>query len=155
MKPAGLEGNGSWEELSSRVQAVSADYGISDFVISYKENPRDSVVWFLSGTLEEKPEIYKAASPINYVTKDDPPLLLIHGELDSTVPYNQSEIMYQAYQQDGLEAELIKVSHAGHGFRQETDNPISPSLDEIEQVRLDFHIKHLLLNRWLYLATYI
>ncbi|MFC2002994.1 alpha/beta hydrolase fold domain-containing protein [Chloroflexota bacterium] len=141
---AGLEGNGGWGEFSSRVQAVCSYYGPSDFV-SRVSHP--SHVQFLGGTLEEKPEIYKAASPINYVTKDDPPLLLIHGELDETVPYNQSEKTYQAYQQAELEATLIKVSHAGHIFRPAGDSPISPSHDEIEQIRLEFFIKHLLLNR--------
>ncbi|GAI35824.1 unnamed protein product, partial [marine sediment metagenome] len=144
---AALEGNGGWADFSSKVQAVCSYYGPSDFVSSSEEFSRPSHVQFLGGTLEEKPEIYKAASPINYVTKDDPPLLIIHGELDETVPYNESEEMYQAYQQAGLEAMLIKVSHAGHIFRQLTDSPISPSLDEIEQVRLDFFIKHLLISR--------
>ena len=133
-------------KFSSRVQAVCSYYGISDFV-GWKGEVPDVAAKFLSGTRDEKPEIYKAASPINYVNTDDPPLLLVHGELDPGVPYMQSEIMYQAYQQAGLEAELINVSHAGHGFKQLTDSPISPSFDEIEQVRLDFFIKHLLLNR--------
>jgi dipeptidyl aminopeptidase/acylaminoacyl peptidase len=145
-KTAGLEGHGGWEELSSRVQAVYADYGVSDFISQYEEGKVWSTAKFLNGTPEEKPEVYEAASPINYVTKDDPPLLLIHGEFDSTVPYNQSEIMYQAYKQAGLDSELIKVSNAGHGFIQVTDSPISPSLDDIEQVRLDFFIKHLVLD---------
>ncbi|MFC2002135.1 alpha/beta hydrolase fold domain-containing protein [Chloroflexota bacterium] len=139
---AGLEGNGGWEEFSSRVQAVCSYYGPSAFT-----RDRPSHVLFLGGHLDEMPEIYKAASPINYVTKDDPPLLLIHGELDETVPYGDSERMYQAYQLAGIEAELIKVSYAGHIFRQLTDSPISPSRDEIEQIRLDFFIKHLLINR--------
>jgi len=140
-KTAGLEGNGGWEEFSSRVQAVVPYFGPSEL------RRGTSTVKFIGGTLEDKPEIYKIASPINYVTEDDPPLLLIHGEQDTTVPYNHSEQIYRSYQQAGLEAELIKVSNAGHGFRQETDSPISPSLDEIEQERLDFFIKYLLLNR--------
>jgi len=142
----GFEISGGWEEFSSRVQAVCSYYGISEFVSWYEEVPRDSAVRFLSGTLEEKPEIYRTASPINYVTNDDPPLLLIHGELDTLVPYNQSEIMYQAYRQAGLEAELMKVSGAGHGFKQETDSPISHSFDDICEMTLDFFIKHLLLD---------
>jgi len=138
---AELEGNGGWEEFSSRVQAVVSYFGPSDL------KGGTAAIKFIGGNLEEKPEVYKTASPINYVNEDDPPLLLIHGELDTTVPYDHSEQIYQAYQQAGLEAELIKVSNAGHGLRQKTDSPISPSLDEIEQVRLDFFIKHLLLNR--------
>lgn len=145
----GLEGNGGWQEFSSRVQAVCSFYGPTDFVSRYIEKPvstHPTHIKFLGGTMEEKPEIYKAASPINYVTEDDPPLLLVHGELDETVPYSDSKRMYQAYQQAGLEAELVKVSGAGHNFLPAGDSPVSPSIDEIHKMRLDFFIKHLLLN---------
>ncbi|MFC2002710.1 alpha/beta hydrolase family protein [Chloroflexota bacterium] len=126
---------------------ASSTFGGSELVSKYEEAPGDVFVPFLGGTPEKQPEIHRTASPINYVTKDDPPLLLIQGDLDLLSPYNQSEKMYQAYQHAGLEAMLIKVSGAGHGFRQATDSPISPSRDEINQIRLDFFIKHLLLNR--------
>ncbi|MBA7493238.1 hypothetical protein ES702_03794 [subsurface metagenome] len=91
--------------------------------------------------------IYRLASPITHVTADDPPLLLVHGELDRTVPFSQSKTMHQAYQQVGLEATLIKVAGAGHSFKQVTDKPISPSHKEIEQMVRDFFIKHLLPTR--------
>ncbi len=91
--------------------------------------------------------MWKAASPINHVTADDPPLLLVHGELDSVVPIIVSEKMYRIYQQTGLEASLIRVSDADHGFEQAADSPISPSIDEIEQIVLNFFVKHLLRNR--------
>jgi len=94
--------------------------------------------------MEERPEAYVLASPITHVTADDPPLLLVHGELDQTVPFAQSEAMYQAYQQAGLEAALIKVTGAGHGLKQVTDTPISPSRSEIEGLVLKFFLKRLL-----------
>ncbi|MFC2003481.1 alpha/beta fold hydrolase [Chloroflexota bacterium] len=141
-KTAGLEGNGGWEEFSSQVQAVVSYYGHSDFN-SYEVS--GAVILFLGGTTDEIPDTYVLASPITHVKAGNPPLLLIHGELDPKVPYNQSEEMYQAYQQAGLETELIKVSAAGHGFRPAGETPISPSLDEIEQIRLDFFVEHLVL----------
>jgi dipeptidyl aminopeptidase/acylaminoacyl peptidase len=91
--------------------------------------------------------MWEAAGPINHVTADDPPLLLVHGELDSVVPIIRSERMYGAYQQAGLEASMIRVSDADHQFKKATDSPISPSLDEIEQIVLDFFVEHLLLGR--------
>jgi len=84
--------------------------------------------------MEERPEAYVLASPITHVTADDPPLLLVHGELDQTVPFAQSKAMYQAYQQAGLEAALIKVTGAGHGLKQVTNTPISPSRSETEEL---------------------
>ncbi|MFC1933294.1 alpha/beta fold hydrolase [Chloroflexota bacterium] len=156
---AGMEGNGGWEEFSSRVQAVVSYCGNADFIRSYEEREArfaarglpypdtgPNVIRF-GGHLDEVPEIYKAGSPINHVTEDDPPLLLAHGELDTKIAYDRSEEIYQAYLEAGLEAELIKVSNAGHSFSQETDSPISPSFDDIYEMTLDFLIKHLLLNR--------
>jgi len=116
----GLEGNGGWEEYPSRVQAVVSYFGPT----LLKED------W---------------ASPINYVTTDDPPLLLVHGELDQTVPIESSEQMYEAYQRVGLEATLIRVSEAGHSSWQKISSPIAPSLDEIEQIVMDFFVEHLVL----------
>jgi len=149
---AGLEGNGGWAEFSSRVQAVCSYYGPTDLASVYRKKeamwgsvPDDFYyVQFLGCHLEEKPDMWKAASPINHVTADDPPLLLVHGELDSVVPIIVSGKMYWTYQQAGLEASLIRVSEADHVFQQATDRPISPSMEEIEQIVLDFFVKHLL-----------
>ena len=104
-------------------------------------------VQFLGSHLEEKPDMWKAASPINHVTADDPPLLIVHGELDSVVPLIVSEKMHRIYQQEGLEASLIRVSGAGHLFEQVTESKISPSVEEIEQIVLDFFVKHLVYTR--------
>ncbi|MFC1847338.1 alpha/beta hydrolase fold domain-containing protein [Chloroflexota bacterium] len=151
----GLEGDGGWAELSSRVQAVCSSYGLNNLLESYKEieEKRGSVldssreVQFLGCHPAENPDLWNAASPINHVTADDPPLLLVHGELDQTAPIIKSEQMYEAYQQVGLEVTLVRISEAGHAFKQETPNPISPSLDEIDQIILDFFIEHLVATR--------
>ena len=145
---AGLEGDGGWEEYSSRVQAVCSYFGVSDLVSPYRELGKVEspvVIQFLGGTFSQILGIYEAASPVEYVSVDDPPLLLVHGDSDQTVPIYQSEDMYEAYQEAGLEATLIEVTGAGHGFAAVTSSPISPSLDEIEQIVLEFFIKYLLL----------
>jgi len=51
--------------------------------------------------------------------------------------------MYQAYIETGLRAELIKITGAGHGFKQMAQQPISPSREEVEQEVLDFFLKEL------------
>ena len=143
----GLEGNGGWDKFSSRVQAVCSYWGPSDFssmpenMISRGSNSAE--VQFLGGTIDEIPDTYVLASPISYITPDDPPLLLVHGELDPVVPLSQSDIIYEAYQQVGLETTLIKVTGAGHGLNKITDNPISPPQAEIDQMVLDFFSNNL------------
>ncbi|MFC2019920.1 prolyl oligopeptidase family serine peptidase [Chloroflexota bacterium] len=141
---AGLEGKGGLAKFSSRVQAVCAYYGPSDFNAIGSPRSNSAHVKFLGGTIEEIPDIYTLASPVTYVTPDDPPLLLVHGDLDRTVPFNQSEIMLKAYQQAGIEATLIKVSGAGHGFKPAAEGPVSHSNEKIGQIVLDFFVRHLL-----------
>ena len=58
---------------------------------------------------------YSDASPINYITSDDPPVLLLHGDQDQTVPYDQSVNFLAELKANNIEAELIRVPGAGHG----------------------------------------
>ena len=143
---AGLEGDGGWPGVSSKVQAASAWYGVSDFTVGAKQfqNHTGSVVVKLfRGTELQKPELYRLASPIFYVSGDAPPLLLIHGDRDELVPFDQSVRMADAYRRAGLPVELITVKNAGHGFFQAGPNPISPSVETIHQSTVDF-FKHYL-----------
>jgi dipeptidyl aminopeptidase/acylaminoacyl peptidase len=148
---AGLEGNGGWGEYSSRVQAVCSYWGPSDFSSmpgnKINQGSDSAEARFLGGTIDEIPDTYVLASPVTHVNPHDPPLLLVHGTLDPVVPFNQSTTIFQAYQQAGLEAELIEVTGAGHGLRKMTDNPIHPPQAEIDQITLDFFSKHLLGDR--------
>jgi len=56
-----------------------------------------------------------AASPVNYVTADDPPMLLIHGDADRTVPFHQSEIMETALKKVNVPVKLIRIEGGDHG----------------------------------------
>lgn len=58
------------------------------------------------------------ACPVSYVTKAAPPFLLLHGTGDRTVPFSQSEILYEALQAAGADAELIAVEGADHADLQ-------------------------------------
>jgi acetyl esterase/lipase len=108
---AGLEGDGGWQNVSSRVQAASAYYGVSDFAVGAREFQHHAgkvVPKLFCGDEKEKPELYKQASPIKYVSKDDPPLLLVHGDQDDLVPFAQSVEMTKAYERVGLKVEFIR-----------------------------------------------
>lgn len=56
-------------------------------------------------------------SPILFVTPDDPPTLLIHGDADTLVPISASEVMYAALQAEAVESEFITIAGGDHGFR--------------------------------------
>jgi len=57
----------------------------------------------------------RAVSPVTYGTPDDPPLLLIHGDSDRIVPFQQSEIMEAALRQARIAVKLVRVAGGDHG----------------------------------------
>ena len=58
------------------------------------------------------------ASPAQYVSKDDPPLLIFHGDSDKVVLLDQSQRISKLYNDAGLKVRLIKLKGAGHGGRE-------------------------------------
>jgi acetyl esterase/lipase len=143
---AGLEGSGGWPNVSSRVQAASAYYGVSDFTVGamqFQHHTGKVVVKLFRGDENSKPALYRQASPIRYVSKDSPPLLLVHGEQDDLVPFSQSVEMTRAYQDAGLTVEFIPVKNAGHDFEQVGPEAISPSVDEIHRKTVAFFKRYL------------
>jgi dipeptidyl aminopeptidase/acylaminoacyl peptidase len=100
-------------------------------------------VKFLRGTRDEKPDLYREASPIHYVSKDDPPLLLVHGEKDEDVPFDQSVRMAEVYRRMGLPVDLIALRNAGHDFQHVGGDPMSPSVEVVHQQAVDFFRRHL------------
>ena len=56
------------------------------------------------------------ANPITYVTHGAPPFLIMHGDRDRTVPFNQSELLYVALKKAGVDATFVPAKKAGHGF---------------------------------------
>jgi len=61
-----------------------------------------------------RPDLSKAASPVTYVDKDDPPFLIIHGEKDELVPNKQSYLLSSWLNVVGVQNELILVKDAPH-----------------------------------------
>ena len=90
---AELEGNGGHQHVSSRPQAVVNLYGPSDLRVPFARQS-DVVHKFLGGKkYDQSPELYRKASPIYYLTRDDPPTLILHGTLDEVVPIDQSDAL--------------------------------------------------------------
>ncbi len=138
---AGLEGDGGWPNVSSNVQAASAYSGVSDFTVGamqFQNHTGKVVIKLFRGTEKEKPQLYRQASPIVYVSKDSPPLLLVHAEEDELVPFEQSVHMADAYRGLGLPVEFIPVKHASHDFEQVGASPPSPSVEEIHRRTVEF-----------------
>jgi len=58
-------------------------------------------------------------SPIVFVTSDDPPTLLIHGDKDQLVNISNSQIIFDALKKNNVKTDFITIPGAGHGFRDE------------------------------------
>jgi acetyl esterase/lipase len=62
----------------------------------------------------EGPQNYVALSPLTYVRANLPPVLLIHGEADTTVPYEISAAFHRALLGAGVQSELVVYPEQGH-----------------------------------------
>jgi acetyl esterase/lipase len=135
-----LEGStGGHPGVSSRVQAVVDWYGATDFVAMHfypstadHDDPRSDEGNFVGGPVQERPERVATANPATYASADDPPFLLMHGTADPLIPFNQSELLFDALLAQGVRATFVPVQNAGHGHDPWT------SSTEIWQVVYDF-----------------
>jgi dipeptidyl aminopeptidase/acylaminoacyl peptidase len=72
-----------------------------------------AVIWV--GNQPNADEIAKRVSPINYVNKNNPPIITIHGDKDALVPYEQSVRLHKALDAAGVTNQLVTMPGAGHG----------------------------------------
>lgn len=133
-----LEGDGPYKEYSSSVQAVVDLFGPIDFSVM-KDAPTGPVAKFLGKTAQEAPELAIKANAITYVDAKDAPTLMIHGEKDDLVPIQQSELLYAALTRAGVQAKVVGVKSAGHGFSASPQGAVvSPSAKEIEAMEVQW-----------------
>ena len=127
---------------SIRVQAVVSNYGVPDLAADGPlVNLREQLV---GCTLRENPRAFKDASPINFVQAGDPPVLLVHGDMDTTVPIVFAERFEKALKRANVPVEMIRVRNAAHGLNhQDGAPPMEPDPHEIRRRILEFFDKHL------------
>lgn len=116
-KSAGLDGT-LYPDQDGRVQCVASYFGPTDLSLyAATEGLEDAfMVPLLGKEVKTDRTLYKKASPIDYVTKDDPPVLMFHGTFDFVVPIVHSERMLTKLKEAGVPAELVKFPGEGHGF---------------------------------------
>ena len=118
MDPAdGLEGDGGWGDESSKVQAVVSFFGPTQLDAADIPAPSVPLVReFIGGLSSEKPDEYRAASPLTYVSKGDAPMLLLQGTEDVLVPYTQAIKMVSAMTAADVPGRVEFLIDAGHGW---------------------------------------
>jgi len=63
-----------------------------------------------------------SVSPIDFVSRDDPPVLLIHGDADMLVPIAHSERMRTALKAAGVTVDFVTIPGGDHGFTRPADS---------------------------------
>jgi acetyl esterase/lipase len=126
---AALEGTvGGNAGISSRVQAVYDLYGPTDLAaIGAQRDPTrpdpatSPEARLLGGPVDAHPDAARAASPLTWVSADDPPFLIAHGDADRLVPLAQSRALAERLRAAGVSAALRVLRGAGHGGRAFAD----------------------------------
>ena len=122
-----MEGSVGATGVSSKVQAAVAFYPPTDFLAmdawalkkcdpagchDGENSPESRLV---GCAIQTCPEKVQAASPMRYITRADPPIMILHGNSDPLVPHNQGERLYMALNKACLEAVFISLPKAPHG----------------------------------------
>ena len=129
------------DKVSSRVQAAAVFYPPTDFVNFGGPNTAETInqaalvftgvaaafdFKYFSDTTKtyvtitdtkKRLAIAKEVSPINAVTPDDPPVLIIHGDKDVLVPKQQSESIIAKFKEAKVPCNLIIKEGGAHGWR--------------------------------------
>jgi len=112
------------------IKGVVDFYGPADMVWGYSvpSNPlimdsRKVMVNYLGGTYEKVPQNYVASSPIEFVDRQSPPTLIIHGKNDVLVAYEHSRRLNEKLQQNGIKHFWLQLPWATHGFDFNLDGP--------------------------------
>ena len=114
-----LEGNGEHQGVGSHVRCVVSLYGPTDLTTEFartNEIAAPIVKRFLGGTFDEKRDLYRQASPINYVSDGDPATLVLHGTVDEIVPINQSDLLVAKLKQTGIPYVYDRLEGWPHGM---------------------------------------
>jgi pectinesterase len=112
---AEFEGNGGNAGTSSAVQGVVA-MAVPANLLTLSDGNKLTVGKFLHATPEQDSKKWERASPVNRIRGDGPPVLLLHGADDDSVPPSQSMDFAQLYREAGTSAEVYILNGAPHAF---------------------------------------
>lgn len=106
---------------SDCLQGLVSWYGIFDFINAPLSGPPEQSASSAAGkylgcALADCRSTAELASPVSHLDMDDPPALLIHGDLDKVVPVAQSKLFHEALRSKGVAAKLLVIDGVDHSF---------------------------------------
>jgi acetyl esterase/lipase len=115
-----------YPDESGRVQAVVGWYTPTDFLLMdeqadelglFNHEARNSPESLLvGGDINKNALAVRRADPLTYLDVDDPPFLLMHGRQDGTVPYEQSEVLFEKLSDVCIDSTFYVLDRLSHGF---------------------------------------
>lgn len=114
-----IERTGGWESTSSSVNFVVNMYGVTDLTADFGETD-GALVKFMPKLRSEAPDLYKEASPLYHLDSSDPPVLTMHGSVDSVVPIHQADALNEKLEELGIPHEYDRVEGWSHVFDMES-----------------------------------
>ncbi|MDF7823554.1 alpha/beta hydrolase [Pontiellaceae bacterium B12227] len=148
--PDSLTGDPELAKYSYKTVAGVSWYGPCDFEKTSlfnhddRENFRDRFgprILLPDTDPKDKLALYQEMSPINYLSKKSPPLLMIQGDKDTTIPVKHAYYMQEKAADVGAPVEIMIIKNAGHNFRK-VDADIDPSRNEIIARTISFFVAH-------------
>jgi acetyl esterase/lipase len=132
-----FEGEG-YSDQSSDVSCVVNYYGPSDFTKSYDKSvdAKDVLPLWFGGDLSTKRREHIVGSPLYWVTPFAAPTLCIHGTEDKYVAYEQAGWIVDKLKASSVEASLLTLEGAGHGFK-------GADAEKAEKALIEFFDAHL------------
>jgi len=128
------------------IKGVISIYGPQDLKFAWDHrSPRDVLDTYsifkayLGGSPSEFPESYKESSAIMNVSSESPPMLLIHGKLDTLVWYKQSERMDIKLTEFKVPHYYLSLPWATHGFDYNLNGPGG----QLELITIDSFLNYL------------
>jgi acetyl esterase/lipase len=136
----GLEGDCGDMGQSSAVGAAVSLAGPADLALLYDttgENLQYDLTRLLGGPPDESPENYRLASPVTYVSADDPPVLSLMGQLSERIPPEQGELLDASMRGVGASHTLTVLEGKDGSYFGNPD----PALYDMVFDFLDDHLK--------------
>lgn len=110
-----------------KVAAIIDKYGPSDLTTPKLQKKGSVKKWL--GKEHKNINFVESVSPLYYVNRDSPPVLIIHGTEDQVIPYKQSTLLLKKLKANNIKTELITIEGGGHGkFSKDTKKIIDKKM---------------------------
>lgn len=136
------EGGDAIEKLSSRVSCAVSFAGPTDWdllsSIKHDHPAYRQLIGYKPGTPAKELDagLVKSVSPISFATKDDPPVMQVHGDNDVIVPIEHARKLHRKLKEIGVHSELVIIPGGNHS--------VAGAGDQVSKRAAEFVTQHLL-----------